>query len=32
VYSLPAEAIAKALDGRGRDWLRSSLGTSTPDL
>jgi hypothetical protein len=32
VYSLPAETIAKALDGRGRDWLRSSLGSSTPDL
>jgi hypothetical protein len=32
VYSLPAEAIAKALDGRGRDWLRSSLGSTTPDL
>ena len=32
VYSLPAEVIEKALDGRGRDWLRSSLGSSTPDL
>jgi hypothetical protein len=32
VYSLPAETIARALDGRGRDWLRSSLGSSTPDL
>ena len=27
VYSLPAEVIDKALDARGRDWLRSSLGT-----
>ncbi|MGO4477286.1 hypothetical protein AB4Z32_13640 [Massilia sp. 2TAF26] len=26
VYSLPAEVIDKALDARGRDWLRSSLG------
>jgi hypothetical protein len=26
VYSLPAEVIAAAMDGRGRDWLRSSLG------
>jgi len=25
VYSLPAEVIDKALDARGRDWLRSSL-------
>jgi hypothetical protein len=24
VYSLPADVIAKALDGRGRDWLRSA--------
>jgi len=24
VYSLPAEVIAAALDGRGRDWLRSA--------
>jgi hypothetical protein len=24
VYSLPAEVIAAALEGRGRDWLRSS--------
>ena len=30
VDSLPEEAIAKALDGRGRDWLRSSLGVSQP--
>jgi hypothetical protein len=30
VYSLPEEAIAKALDGRGRDWLRSSLGGPQP--
>lgn len=26
VYSLPAEVIAKAMDARGRDWLKSSLG------
>ncbi|MGJ7914696.1 hypothetical protein ACI48D_04345 [Massilia sp. LXY-6] len=26
VYSLPAEVVDKALDARGRDWLRSSLG------
>jgi hypothetical protein len=26
VYSLPAEVIAAAMDERGRDWLRSSLG------
>jgi hypothetical protein len=26
VYSLPAEVIAAAMDDRGRDWLRSSLG------
>jgi hypothetical protein len=26
VYSLPAEVIDKALDARGKDWLRSSLG------
>lgn len=26
VYSLPPEVIAKALDGRGCDWLKSSLG------
>ncbi|KQV52074.1 hypothetical protein [Massilia sp. Root335] len=26
VYSLPAHVIDKALDARGRDWLRSSLG------
>lgn len=26
VYSLPAEIIDKALDARGRDWLKSSLG------
>jgi hypothetical protein len=32
VYSLPEEVIARALDARGRDWLRSSLGSSTPDL
>ena len=25
VYSLPAEVIDRALDARGRDWLRSSL-------
>ena len=24
VYSLPPDVIEKALDGRGRDWLRSS--------
>ena len=24
VYSLPSEVIARALDARGRDWLRSS--------
>ncbi len=31
VYSLPPDAIGKALDERGRDWLRSSLqqGTGT---
>ena len=26
VYSLPPDVIARALDARGRDWLRSSLG------
>jgi hypothetical protein len=26
VYSLPPDVIAAALDARGRDWLRSSLG------
>lgn len=26
VYSLPPEVIAAALDARGRDWLKSSLG------
>ena len=26
VYSLPAKVIDKALDARGRDWLKSSLG------
>jgi len=26
VYSLPEAVIAKAMDARGRDWLRSSLG------
>jgi hypothetical protein len=26
VYSLPAEVIAKAMDERGRDWLKSSIG------
>lgn len=26
VYSLPAEVIAAAMDERGRDWLKSSLG------
>jgi hypothetical protein len=26
VYSLPAAVIDRALDARGRDWLRSSLG------
>src|SRR5689334_13069430 len=26
VYSLPAEVIPAAMDARGRDWLRSSLG------
>jgi hypothetical protein len=26
VYSLPEEVIARALDARGRDWVRSSLG------
>jgi len=26
VYSLPPEVIDKALDARGRDWLRSSIG------
>jgi hypothetical protein len=30
VYSLPAEVIAAALDARGRDWLRSSIGDSNP--
>src|SRR6476661_297973 len=25
VYSLPEEVIARALEARGRDWLRSSL-------
>ena len=28
VYSLPPEVIAKAMDGRGQDWLRSSQGSS----
>jgi len=28
VYSLPGEVIDAALDGRGRDWLKSSLGGS----
>jgi len=27
VYSLPPEVIDKALDGRGRDWLKSSLSS-----
>lgn len=26
VYSLPENVIAKALDERGRDWVRSALG------
>jgi hypothetical protein len=26
VYSLPAEVIVKAMDERGRDWLKSSIG------
>lgn len=26
VYSLPQEAIDTALDARGRDWLKSSVG------
>jgi hypothetical protein len=26
VYSLPADVIAAAMDERGRDWLKSSLG------
>jgi hypothetical protein len=26
VYSLPAEVIAKAMDERGGDWLKSSIG------
>lgn len=26
VYSLPAGVVAKALDERGRDWVRSALG------
>jgi hypothetical protein len=26
VYSLPPDVIAAALDARGRDWLRASLG------
>jgi hypothetical protein len=26
VYSLPADVIAAAMDARGRDWLKSSLG------
>jgi hypothetical protein len=30
VYSLPEEVIAAALDERGRDWLRSSLGETGP--
>lgn len=30
VYSLPAEVIDQALDARGRDWLRSSLGIGDP--
>ena len=25
VYSLPPEVIARAMDARGRDWLKSSL-------
>jgi len=29
VYSLPSEVIAAAMDSRGRDWLRSSLGNSS---
>src|SRR4051812_32020469 len=29
VYSLPPEVIAAAMDARGRDWLRSSIGTQT---
>jgi hypothetical protein len=27
VYSLPPEVIAAAMNERGRDWLRSSLGS-----
>jgi len=27
VYSLPPEVIDKALDARGLDWLKSSLGS-----
>ena len=26
VYNLPEAVIAKAMDARGRDWLKSSLG------
>lgn len=26
VYSLPPEVIARAMDARGRDWLRSATG------
>lgn len=26
VYSLPTEVIAAAMNARGRDWLRSSMG------
>jgi hypothetical protein len=26
VYSLPADVVKAALDARGRDWLRASLG------
>jgi hypothetical protein len=29
VYSLPAEVIEAAMDERGRDWLRSSIGTGS---
>lgn len=27
VYSLPPEVIAKAMDERGRDWLRGATGS-----
>jgi hypothetical protein len=30
VYSLPPEVIAKALDERGREWVRASVGISAP--